>query len=215
MKKIVSLTIAALLIMGLVAGGTWAYFSDTETSSTNTISAGTLDLTIGGGNVNYNILTLTNKVPGDSGQAYAELKNVGSVTGELDIGKSASGQLAVANTQGTGGTEYELSGSGELGAQATMALWIDVNKNSIWDAGTDIGLKNDSTTYTSGALNYQTISSYNGKYWGGSAGVTNLNTNADVWFFISWQIPTSADNTIQGDSAKISFTFTLEQPAAD
>jgi hypothetical protein len=30
-----------------------------------------------------------------------------------------------------------------------------------------------------------------------------------------WRVPTSADNTIQGDSAKISFTFTLEQPAAD
>ncbi len=215
MKKIVGLTIAALLIMGVVGGGTWAYFSDTETSSTNTISAGTLDLTIGGGNVNYNILTLTNRVPGDSGQAYAELKNVGSVTGELDIGKSASGQLAVANTQGTGGTEYELSGSGELGAQATMALWIDVNKNSTWNVGTDIGLKNDGTTYNSGSLDYQTINSYNGRYWGGSAGVTNLVSNADVWFFISWQIPTSADNTIQGDTVTVGATFILEQAAAD
>jgi predicted ribosomally synthesized peptide with SipW-like signal peptide len=215
MKKIMGLTIAALLIMGMVAGGTWAYFSDTETSSANTITAGTLDLTIGGDNVNYDILTLTNRVPGDSGQAYAELKNVGSVAGELDIGKSTANQLVVTNTQGTGGTEYELSGSGELGAQATMALWIDVNENSTWDAGTDIGLKNDGTTYTSGSLDYQTFDSYDAKYWGGSAGITNLNPDDDVYFFISWQIPTSADNTIQGDTVTVGLTFILEQSAAD
>jgi spore coat-associated protein N len=201
--------------MGLAGGGTWAYFSDTETSSNNTIAAGTLDMTIGGGNVNYNILSLTNKVPGESGQAYAALKNVGNITGELDIGKATSDKLTVTNTQGTGGTEYEQSGSGELGAQAKIALWLDVNKNSAWDTGTDIGLKNDGTTYNSGSLDYQTIDSYNNKYWGGTSGITNLGGNDDVYFFISWQIPTTADNAIQGDSVTVGVTFILEQAAAD
>ena len=45
MKKILGLTIAAVLVMGLVGGGTWAYFSDTETVTTNILSAGTIDLT--------------------------------------------------------------------------------------------------------------------------------------------------------------------------
>ena len=36
MKKILGLAVAALLVMGLVGGGTWAYFSDTETSTGNT-----------------------------------------------------------------------------------------------------------------------------------------------------------------------------------
>ncbi|MFC1899865.1 TasA family protein [Chloroflexota bacterium] len=49
MKKILGLTIAALLVMGLVGTGTWAYFSDTETSTNNVLSAGTLDLTLAGG----------------------------------------------------------------------------------------------------------------------------------------------------------------------
>ena len=46
MKKILGLTVVALMVMGLVGGGTWAYFSDVETSTGNTFGAGTLDLTV-------------------------------------------------------------------------------------------------------------------------------------------------------------------------
>jgi len=42
-KKIIGLSIAALLILALVGGATWALFSDTETSANNTLIAGTLD----------------------------------------------------------------------------------------------------------------------------------------------------------------------------
>ena len=31
MKKILGLTVAAILVMALVGGGTWAYFRDVET----------------------------------------------------------------------------------------------------------------------------------------------------------------------------------------
>jgi len=44
MKKILGLTIVALLVMRLVGGGTWAYFSDVEASTGNVFTAGTLDL---------------------------------------------------------------------------------------------------------------------------------------------------------------------------
>jgi spore coat-associated protein N len=44
MKKILGLSIAALLIIAIVGVGTWAYFSDTEASTGNSLIAGTLDL---------------------------------------------------------------------------------------------------------------------------------------------------------------------------
>ena len=44
MKKIVGLTIVALLVIGLVGGGTWAYFTDTEESTGNSFTAGFLNL---------------------------------------------------------------------------------------------------------------------------------------------------------------------------
>ena len=50
MKKILGLTVAAMLILTFVGGGTWAYFSDTESSTNNVLAAGTLDLNLNGGN---------------------------------------------------------------------------------------------------------------------------------------------------------------------
>ena len=56
MKKILGLTIAALLVMGMVGGGTWAYFSDTEASTNNSLTAGTLDLNVDGGDIPVTML---------------------------------------------------------------------------------------------------------------------------------------------------------------
>ncbi len=44
MKKVVGLGIVALLIIAVVGGGTWAYFSDFESSTGNVLMAGTLDV---------------------------------------------------------------------------------------------------------------------------------------------------------------------------
>ncbi|GAG27816.1 unnamed protein product, partial [marine sediment metagenome] len=38
MKKILGLTIVAVLVMALVGGGTWAYFSDVERTDTNVLT---------------------------------------------------------------------------------------------------------------------------------------------------------------------------------
>ncbi|MBA7712991.1 hypothetical protein ES703_121986 [subsurface metagenome] len=104
MKKILGLTIAALLVMALVGGGTWAYFSDVETSDTNIFSAGTLDLNIDGDNVNVNMLTLSDIKPGDTdggSPGTCELKNVGSITGDLTIVTGANTETESTGTTGT------------------------------------------------------------------------------------------------------------------
>jgi spore coat-associated protein N len=204
MKKIIVLCMSMVLIIGLVAGGTWAYFSDTETSNNNSLTAGTLDLKINNADANYTILNIASAFPGDSGSSNTSIKNSGSVTGKLVVASS--------NVTNTGGTSGEFGDSvGNLGSQATLALWLDVNQNDTFDTG-DIGLKSDGTTYSPSTLNYAVIDSYGGKTWDPSGnGVENMATNAQNNFVMSWQVPTSADNTIQGDSANISFTFTLKQ----
>ena len=140
MKKILGLTIAALLIIGIIGGGTFAYFSDTETSVSNTLTAGTLDLNINGGDIAITTLSVSDVAPGDSGSDNSTIANVGSLLGELDISTSA-----VTNTPGAGGTESE-GGSGELGANAQLAMYIDVDQSGDYSSG-DIGLKSDNTTY--------------------------------------------------------------------
>jgi len=98
MKKILGLTVAALLVMGLVGGGTWAYFTDVETSEDNVFTAGTLnlvpltagsgsctvDVTAGGENVNGKVVFSLVK-PGDSGSITWTLVNSGDLPGTLTI----------------------------------------------------------------------------------------------------------------------------------
>jgi spore coat-associated protein N len=202
MKKIFGLTIAALLVIGMVSGGTWAYFSDTESSTNNTLTAGTLDLNINGGNTAVTTFNATNVKPGDSGSGNATLKNVGSISGYVSVTSSAA-----TNTGGSGGTEYE-DGVGDLGGVAQMAMFIDVNKNGTFDAGTDYGLKSDGTIYTTGSLQYDTINAYASKNW---YNIQTLTANADNKFQVHWQVATSAGNNIQGDQVKMDFTFVLSQ----
>jgi len=87
MKKILGLTIAALLVMGLVGGGTWAYFTDVETSSGNVLVSGTLDLglsntaaqTPDGSVIETWDVSVGNWAPGDTVDATLYVYNGGSI----------------------------------------------------------------------------------------------------------------------------------------
>ena len=77
MKKILGLTVAVLLSIGMVGIGTWAYFSDVETSTGNVLTAGTLDLKTNDVDGVSQTLLATNMEPGDTiGPEIIILKNV-------------------------------------------------------------------------------------------------------------------------------------------
>ncbi len=205
MKKIFGLTIAALLVIGMVSGGTWAYFSDTESSTSNSLTAGTLDLNINGGNIAVTTFTASAVAPGDSGNGSSTLANIGTLGGELDITFSA-----ITNTGGVGG-EFGDS-SGDLGGVAEIAVYIDVDQSGTWTAG-DIGLKSDGTTYNNPtALDYDVIDNYDSESWDA---VETMASSAGDGFIALWRVPAGAGNTIQGDSISFNITFILEQAAAD
>lgn len=73
-KKLGMVAMSATLGLTLVAGGTYAYFSDTETSN-NTFAAGTLDLMV----EPTEIISIDNMKPGDSMIRDFELQNNGSL----------------------------------------------------------------------------------------------------------------------------------------
>jgi len=206
LKKILGLTVAAMLVISFVGGGTWAYFSDTESSTNNVLAAGTLDLNLNGGNTAVTTFSASAVAPGDSGSGTVTLKNVGNMNGEMDILVSA-----ITNAPGAGGGEYE-GGSGELGANAKIAIYIDMDESGTWNAG-DIGLKADGTTYANPtALDYATINSYGSRTWDA---LQTMAAAAQDKVTIMWQVPTSAGNDIQGDSASFDITFRIEQASAD
>jgi spore coat-associated protein N len=203
MKKIMGLTIAALLIIGIVGGGTYAYFSDTESSTGNTLSAATLDLKINGGDAAITTFDVSNVAPGDSGSANSTLRNAGSITGELDVATSA-----ITNTPYAGGGEFQ-DGTGDLGANAEIAMYIDIDMSGGPTAG-DVGLKSDGTTYDpSVALDYDVIDNYDTENWDA---VANMATAVSYGYRVEWRVDTSIGNAIQGDSVSFDVDFVLEQP---
>ena len=112
---LLSLVLVGMVVMGLGAG-TWAYFSDTETSSGNYIAAGTLDLVISddGGTTWRDVgsgdhVYLTDVKPGDMGSTSFMIKNNGSVTGDLYIKFIITGEDSGYNMEPEGDTTADLA----------------------------------------------------------------------------------------------------------
>jgi predicted ribosomally synthesized peptide with SipW-like signal peptide len=192
MKRIfVSLSIIAA-VAAIAIGGTIAYFSDTETSSGNTFTAGTLDLAVGGQNPNISPdFTIGNVAPGSSGTITYNLTNVGSLVGFLDL----SG-ISVVDTEGlnpeseTGNTDNP----GELSANIYVTVTLGA---SILYAGLLSGI----------------AEAYDADVAIAAGGATTLTIN---WVVDQNNIgPLGADvgNDIQGDIATVGLTIELDQVA--
>ncbi|MEM0095695.1 MAG: TasA family protein [Candidatus Bathyarchaeia archaeon] len=86
----ISLFIIGILALG-IGWGTHSLFSDTETSTGNTFTAGTIDLKVNGTDDPYVVtITLSNMKPGDNTGYYKWiLKNVGTLPGRISVTFSA------------------------------------------------------------------------------------------------------------------------------
>ena len=209
MKKIIGLTIAALLIIGIVGVGTFAYFSDTAASNGNTWTAGTLvlsEVTAGsathnsfvvtpGGGINGSVqFGLTDPVvPQSSGTITWTLNNTGNVAGTLT--------MVVATTFGQGGapnapeTAAETALGGVKGLDTGITIWVTRNGTPILGTSGAPVAMSDLATVTTG-LNIESQS---------------LVTATPLVYVLNWQVPTTVGNEIQGDSANLDISFTLKQ----
>ena len=214
MKKILISLMAIALVVGLVGAGTMAYFNDTETSSGNTFTAGTLDLTASATGMPFNVGPMK---PGDSGSGKIALTNAGNIgAAELDISMSTvtNNDVSTAEPEGDQGTD---SGLGDLGGQLLMVLWLNVNQNGVFDAG-DVELLNDGTVSAYDATNNPTLTyvaadTYSGDSW--NEVLAEMAQGAVDDFVISYNLPVTTDNSIMTDKITFDVTFTLEQGGAD
>lgn len=207
MKKILGLTIAALLIIGLIAGGSWAYFSDTESSTGNTFTAGKLNLTVNTNDgSNTVVFTVTNANPDQSGAGTWTLVNPGNLGGYLDLEN-----ISVTNAENYDAATNEaeavddadtsdLTGGGELAANLDVVLFVD--------DGAGVGTANN------GIKDGSEVAVYSGKL-GSIAGSYNQNlalgAGATSYISLTWSVGSGVNNTIMGDSATLNITFELGQ----
>jgi predicted ribosomally synthesized peptide with SipW-like signal peptide len=200
MPKIL-LSLATISLVSVVAiGATRAYFSDTETSTGNSFTAGTLDLNLDGGNINVVKFTVSNKAPGDSGTGYWAVYNAGSIAGYLDLeGKTVTNLENGCNepeSTSDATCDNPGSGQGELGASMNVDLFIDNDHDGVLEGG------DGDTSLYSGTLD-------------GLAGATvadiALASLMTKYISLNWSIPTSVGNIIQSDSVQLDMTFELGQ----
>lgn len=211
-KRLIFSFSAIAIVAAAIIGGTVAYFSDTEESTENSFSVGTMDLNIDNGNVAVQTINFSDKAPGDVGNGFAVLKNVGNLTGELDIKMGTVANYPCTDGGKNDGTEYCTADAGALGANLEAALYLDVDESGDWSTG-DVGLKSDGTTYAGGDLDYDIMNNYSGKSW--DAVATAMATNDEYKFALDWKVPVTAGNEIQGDVLKFDISFILEQSGQD
>ncbi|NMC09240.1 hypothetical protein GYA44_02860 [Candidatus Microgenomates bacterium] len=196
MKKL----LISFLVLGLTSisaiGATTAYFSDTEISSANTFTAGTLDLQVDNQNSVVKSFTVEGMKPGDSyGRKYFRLKNTGTLPGVPKICLTN-----VQNIESTGITEYESDGvPGELGAN--MELIVDTNGYWLMTSGQKFNTFIDRCWTPSNPADAEFAAS----------GSDVLDPNEEMIFGIALNLPTSTGNSIQGDSLLFDLEFTLTQ----
>jgi predicted ribosomally synthesized peptide with SipW-like signal peptide len=85
MKKILVSLMTIALVSALIGGGIYAYFSDVETSTGNTFTAGTLDLQVDSENPwTSTAVTVSDMEPGvAAADVDLTCENVGTLTGDL------------------------------------------------------------------------------------------------------------------------------------
>ncbi len=203
MKKILASVFTIALVITVVSGATIANFFDTETSTGNTFTAGTLDLKLDGGDENVVKFTLGNLRPGNQPKNSYNLENVGSINGFLDI------ENIVVTSFENGCVEPEIQagdntcdnpgvGQGELQDVLNLRLFVDYGKDGSISTGDNV--------FFDGKLSELTTSIDLNE---------PLNAGADfniVALFDWWSTPN--DNLAQSDSVTLDMTFELGQTTA-
>ena len=193
MKKILGLTIVAMLLIGMTGIGTWAYFSDTETSTGNQLTAGTLDLTTNDANGVTQTLLATNMAPGDTvGPETITLKNTGSVA-------ASSLDLAFSYVESDGGTNPVNMTADETAAMLEVTT-LNYGGSSI------LGSVSDSQTIPNGYIDIEDLKNAD---LSGLDGIDAAPASKD--FEIAVQLIAETGNDFQADGITVTMTFTLNQ----
>lgn len=197
MKKIFMSILVIAITAVMVASATTSYFSDTETSTGNSLTAGTLDLLIDGGDNNVVKFNVSNLAPGGQPKGKYVFTNNGSIAGYLNIS-----DIDVRNIENVL-TEPEIEAGdttddvGELGDVVYITLFIDLDGNGWIGDG-------DKTIYHGKISDLPDSLVFNEKI--------NAGASVNISAIINWW-STPNDNLAQSDTVEFDFVFHLNQIA--
>ncbi|MCU1447836.1 MAG: hypothetical protein JWP02_6 [Acidimicrobiales bacterium] len=226
MSTRIKLLATALLMTSFgayAAVATFANFNAETNNPGNTVSSGTLVLSdtksggttcysTGGGSTNTNVnaacdnlFGVTAKKPGDSGSANLTIKNEGSFAASAFKVFSPS----CADSDASGET-YHGTGSMCAAVQVTIQQYSDAlfSTPSACLYGHATGASFDFTDTTKSMAAFATF--YPSAGSGLSIG-SGLGTGVSAWFKVSFQIPSTVGNNVQGRTASADLTWHVDQ----
>jgi hypothetical protein len=190
-------SVVRLLAGLLMIGSTLTYFSYAEAYAAPMPDTDRQSLKIGGDLSPVGTFNVSGLVPDANGRNSIRLVNDGDRTGQLGVSFSV-----INNTPGSIGEFAD--GTGDLGANLEIAVYIDVDGSGDWNSG-DIGLRSNGDTYACPtALEYNAMDNYSDITWNSIESMT-ASTAQD--FIIMWRIPFTVGNEIQDDSANLDISF--------
>lgn len=208
MKRIIGLTLALILMIGIIGASTLAAYRNTEPSPNNAFAAGTLNLVVNGVDDGIGVaeFTVTAANPGQTGAGTWTLVNAGDLAGYIDtenITVTNSENYNAATNQAEAvddGDTSDLTGGGELAANMDVVLFID---DGAGGGTANNGIKDGTeATIYSGKLG-SIAASYDQNLALAAGGTTYIS--------MTWSVALAVDNTIMGDSATLDLTFELAQ----
>ncbi|MFC1653666.1 TasA family protein [Patescibacteria group bacterium] len=203
MKKIV-LSLAMISLVSYAAfNATMALFSDTETSTGNTFTAGSLDLDVDGNNGTNTVkFTVSNMRPGNQPKGTYTLNNVGTLNGYLDlesisVSNNENSCLEPESDDGDVTCNSPGPGEGELQDVVNMRLFMDYGCDGWISVGDDV-FYNGPTGSVAGSYDLDEL-------------ITAGGNTCMVALFDWWN--TADDNKAMGDDMTLDMTFELLQTA--
>jgi spore coat-associated protein N len=182
---------ATLIAVGILSFNAWANFTATKTKQ-HTIATGTMDVNLADQATAFTV-DVSDMVPGDHAERFVNLHTSGTLTMQ---------NVKLAASAGCGGCA-----SSALDADATDGLQLQVDTcDQVWTLHAG-----DTATCDSG--NAASVMAQ-GRVIFGATTLDNIDLDTTVDYLrFQWLLPNTADDSFQGLTSTIEYTFTGTQPA--
>jgi len=224
-KKLIGLGIAVAVIIALVTTGTLAQFSDTETSSPNTFTAGIIDLEVDcAGDTQFaatddplpkifEYLPASDIKPGDSGEVTLSL-HLKADTNNADLWM----QITTLVDDGGATPESETGTDDVISDAIEVLIWLDEGSTQGWQGtGTD-SEEGDNTWQDGETILFGTVAPGGGTLYSLSTTNNGKLTVMDdavacTIYYVGWYwiLPGTVGNEAQGDYCTFDIVFGADQ----
>ncbi|MDI6640203.1 MAG: TasA family protein [Methanocellales archaeon] len=207
MNRVIAASLTIFFVTVLVSGSTFAYFRDTETSTGNTFTAGTMDLKVSDWDEPFGdgvtaTWTISNMKPGDIIGGWISLQNFGSIEAdhvEIKCSNSVTDPPGPESDTEEGTTDMD---------EAMEIIWLTYDNSNLLTTLTDLN--------GNGIKDLDDFENRNeGKGFDDVTPVPAANRGT-TGLFVMWLKfnETLADNDYQGDTLTTTITFTLNQDSS-